>query len=57
MSMMRHAESCKGQESEFLTNMPHFTMEEITQVAEATKEQSGSGLWHEARKGRITASR
>ena len=46
-----------GQEAEFMDSLPKLNDSEIGIVEKATQAQSESEMWHEARKGRITASK
>lgn len=42
---------------DMLTNSLKITKDKITQIYDITKSQSDSNIWHELRKGRITASK
>ena len=42
--------------ADMLQNYPVYTPEEADALEKATRDQSGSQLWHEHRQGRITAS-
>ncbi|XP_052703446.1 uncharacterized protein LOC128179833 [Crassostrea angulata] len=55
---MRYAKAFQPKELDvFLSNLPAYSADEIAEIAKQTRGQAGNSIWHNAKNGRITASR